>query len=460
MGNTERVGTPGCAKRLGAPAVAAVSVCVVLFGAHAKGASWSAAAGLALVLGLGVLLSIRHGTPTTREEVGRGLVVGAVIAMSIGWIQLDSNTRLRQADAAHQDEGARRDLQLLLSRQNDLAGAPLDHRDLSRFLLSKKNFTRAHLRESVLRGTDLRGASMRRADLAFADLRGADLSPAGPVTFPFPVKLLAAPTRIVDHYLNRPPVRALDATDLRGVVLRWADLRHADLRWVRLDRDPQRRRLDPTTIDLVAADLTNADLRGARLNGATLQGADLTWADLRGTRLGRPRRIYGRPPCEPVWCANRPAAVGHEREIARRRAVSESRRNVEFNGYQVAPVFVGASLIGARLDGASLVRGDFRGASLRLAVLRGADLRRADLRFSDLRGADLRATRFDRGRFKGAAWDRSTQWPNNFSARRRTGRRPGQDPAPVPQGDFYAPTVPSGSSYPRIGRSVTKRSSR
>jgi hypothetical protein len=57
-------------KDLGARALAVVSACVVLFGVHAKSATWPAACGLALILGLGVLLSIPYRTSVAPAEVG------------------------------------------------------------------------------------------------------------------------------------------------------------------------------------------------------------------------------------------------------------------------------------------------------------------------------------------------------------------------------------------------------
>lgn len=467
-------------ERLRAPALAFAAACLVLFGAHEKGASWPAAGVLAVLLGLGVLLVIRDRTPATRAEIGRGLVVGALIALTIGWIQLDNDSRLRQAENRRQDEAVRRDLQLLLSRENDLGGIELEHRDLSRFLLSRKDLGRAHLRQAILQSTDLRGASLRLTDLAFADLRDADLSPAGLTVVVSgliaerPIRPKRKESDDVDSQLRTGPVKVFDVADLRGAVLRWADLRGADLRWARLDRDSEREPNDSGVFSVFAADLRSADLRRARLNGATFEGANLGNADLRGTRLGaRQAAEVGHVRCDqtilpegsgrdPVraGCEATPAPVGHAREVARRRALGRDNRDIDRDLFEIAPIFVDATLVGARLDDADMRRGDFRGADLRRAVLRGADLRRTDLQFADLRGADLRGTKIAHARLQGAAWDRSTRWPTGFSPRRGTATPPGREPETRSDAFGDAVTVPSSVRVSTIRRLVTRHKSR
>ena len=96
---------------------------------------------------------------------------------------------------------------------------------------SKKNGTRANLRNANLQGADLLGADLRGANLRGADLEGADL----------------------------------EGADLRGANLVGADLEGADLE---------------------GADLRGANLQGADLEGANLQGADLEGANLRNADLG------------------------------------------------------------------------------------------------------------------------------------------------------------------------------
>ena len=68
-------------------------------------------------------------------------------------------------------------------------------------------------------------------------------------------------------------------------------------------------------------------------------------------------------------------------------------------------VKTGHSLKGANLASVDLSRAD----------LSEADLRKADLRGTDLKGADLHYAKLGSVNFRGAAYNKSTKFPNGFN---------------------------------------------
>jgi hypothetical protein len=165
--------------------VAVAAACLVLAGARSKGASWPAAAGVAVLLGLGAFLTFHGAQPTTPAELGRGLLVGALVATDLRGSDLQ-NANLAFADM----------------RQADLSpGGPVD---------------RLPLPASVERQLDRE--FQRRSPSRFASSARA-LAHAG--------------------------LQATNVTDLRTASLVWADLRGADLRWARLDGSSRRSLADP-----------------------------------------------------------------------------------------------------------------------------------------------------------------------------------------------------------------------
>jgi hypothetical protein len=119
--------------------------------------------------------------------------------------------------------------EIVVLRNADLSGVPMDNLNLSQISLQEANLSNANLLFA-----DLSGANLLRADLSGADLRGAKLSGA----------------------------------DLRGAKLSGADLTRADLT-----------RADLRKADLSDARVFAADLTGAKLAGATVEKASFTGAE-------------------------------------------------------------------------------------------------------------------------------------------------------------------------------------
>jgi uncharacterized protein YjbI with pentapeptide repeats len=131
----------------------------------------------------------------------------------------------------------------------NLSGADLSGTDLCRVNLSNANLRLAYLRNSNLIEADLKNADLFGADLRGSDLRGADLSG-------------------VD----------LRGTDLRGTDLSGANLTRAYLSGTNLEE------VNLSEANLEETKLKKARLKQANLRGANLSKADLSKADLRGCK--------------------------------------------------------------------------------------------------------------------------------------------------------------------------------
>lgn len=245
--------------------------------ARLAGGSWTAALASAAVAGIALFLASRN--RTTEEnlaDIGRGAVVGMILAFTAAWVDHEAAARSARESREAEARSDRESLALTLSSGRDFVGIDLHGRDLSRFYVGGKNFSNADLRGvrlegAVLRGTTLQGAELRRARLSGADLRDAvvsgrdtDLREAD-LSRAILVGAELGGTKLVDANLA--------GANLEGARLAGADLRGADLRRAILVGADLRLAL------LVGADLRgavlSADLRDARLDGAAL--ADARW---------------------------------------------------------------------------------------------------------------------------------------------------------------------------------------
>jgi uncharacterized protein YjbI with pentapeptide repeats/endonuclease YncB( thermonuclease family) len=229
-------------RRVDARAIAwAAAIAAPLLAAGAArlaGGSWLAAAASALVAGIALYLASRNRTTDEQlADIGRGAVVGMILAFTAAWIDHEAAARSARESREAAARSARESLAFTLSSSGPFRGIDLHGKDLSGFYVSGKDFSNADLRGVRLEGaamqaTRLDGANLERAVLAGADLRDAQMTGR--------------------------------TTNLRG-----AALAHAIL----------------TGANVSSATLVDTDLRGANLEGATLTGADLRGADLRGAIL-------------------------------------------------------------------------------------------------------------------------------------------------------------------------------
>ena len=238
---------------------------------------------------------------SNRATLGAGLLVGAVVALAVGYGQFEIDRTVRsieeQRQTLSQRLAERQNLQLTVSTQRRLSGIDLQGRDLSRFYLRRKDLTTANLaeanlqgadlRESILLGADLRGADLRRAVLVGSDLRAADLSSTQTSHRGTLARLTAAQSAAHDAALTI--ISGIDGdVDEDAIEARVARLRDRRER-IWLPRTV-RRRSNATGAFFVGADLRGADLEGADLRNAdftraTLGRAFVDAADLRGARL-------------------------------------------------------------------------------------------------------------------------------------------------------------------------------
>jgi uncharacterized protein YjbI with pentapeptide repeats/endonuclease YncB( thermonuclease family) len=239
------------AAAVAAPVLAAVA-------ARLAGGSRLAAAAAAAVAVIAVFLASRNRTTDENlADIGRGAIVGMILAFTAAWVDHEAAARSARESREAEARSARESLAFTLSSGGTFNGIDLHGKDLSGFYIGGKNFSNADLRGvrldgAVLRATTLQGANLHRARLAGADLRDANLSGRN--------------TNLRGADLRRA---ILVKTDLGGATLVDADLRRANLDGARL----------------AGADLRGADLRGAVLVGADLRLALLVDADLRGAIL-------------------------------------------------------------------------------------------------------------------------------------------------------------------------------
>ena len=208
--------------------------------------SWDAVAadGAVLALAGGALLWWHASDERKWDEIGRTVMVGALVAILVGLLQY--RVEQRQKD---------RDFHLSLTLQDNLSGADLNHRPLTGVRLRGKNLTDADLHDAVLTHANLIHGTLQAANLNHAKLEHADLRHA--------------------HLDDASLIGAhLHSADLKNAFLTGANLRDADLSGAQLD-----------LTHFGGACLAGADLRDATLAGADLNGAVLTGADVRGAKF-------------------------------------------------------------------------------------------------------------------------------------------------------------------------------
>jgi uncharacterized protein YjbI with pentapeptide repeats len=209
------------------------------------------AAGISAIAAIGWLLWLcSEDRPEAKSRLGTGLLVGVVVATTVGGTQFAINKR--QADADKQQS-----LRLTVGLQRSLQRIDLHGENLRGFYLAGKDLRYAQLCGAGLENANLYRADLRRAGLAHANLRDAFLAKA-----------------------------SLPRADLSGARLQDAWLAQADLRAADLS-DSDLRDVMATGADLRASDLDGADARGATLFGANLQSATFDHTDLRGAQLVR-----------------------------------------------------------------------------------------------------------------------------------------------------------------------------
>jgi uncharacterized protein YjbI with pentapeptide repeats/endonuclease YncB( thermonuclease family) len=207
---------------------------------------WQAlsALGVAGLFVAGCLLWWWAATEKKWDEIGRTIMVSALLAAMVGVLQFLIDQRQKE-----------RDFDLSLTLQDNLSGADLHGKPLSGVRLRGKKLVdadlhSARLKKANLASTLLSGATLDHAILTRADLRRSHLEGAS---------LIGA------H---------LSGVNLKNGHLAGANLRGADLSGAILD-----------IADFNGACLAGANLRNASVAGADFTGAVLTGADVRGARF-------------------------------------------------------------------------------------------------------------------------------------------------------------------------------
>jgi uncharacterized protein YjbI with pentapeptide repeats len=291
--------------------VAVAAACLVLAGARSKGASWPAAAGVAVLLGLGAFLTFHGKQPTTPAELGRGLLVGPWSLTDLRGSDLQNAdlADMRQADLSPAGPVDRLPLPASVERQLD---GEFQRRSPSRFASSARALAHAGLQATNV--TDLRTASLVWADLRGADLRWARLDGSSRRSLADPnveeeVVCTVHPDRSTPSG-SRPGERLLRAGARLDVAQVAPIFVAADLNGARLDG------ADVRGGDFRHADLTRAVLRGADLRRVDMRFADLSGADLRGAKVTRGRFHGARWNRRTRW-PNGFSARAHRRGVAR-----------------------------------------------------------------------------------------------------------------------------------------------
>ncbi|MDX6648270.1 MAG: hypothetical protein QOJ97_221 [Solirubrobacteraceae bacterium] len=221
-------------------AVAVAAVAAGVWAASELGEfRWPIVAGVGVVIALAAigfhLLPLGSNIGETWSRLGTGLVVGVIVAATIGVVQL-SIQRDTQRDMQNEQ------FRLTLSLQRDLEGFDLHGRDLHRIHLVGKN----------LRNADLEHADLTNAILIRSDFGGQD----------------AELERVI-----------LNHTTLFRAKFRWAHMANAEL------ASANGPRADFSHADLGGADLTQANLDLATLNDANLEDATLRTTTFRDAKL-------------------------------------------------------------------------------------------------------------------------------------------------------------------------------
>lgn len=135
-------------------------------------------ASLVLVAGVALLSS---SSSRLLKDLGSAVISGSIVGLAV--LLVETNADNRREEAAQL-----RNLQLMLSLEDDLQGINLEGRDVSRQYLAGKNLTDANLNDLVANRTsfnqstldfaDLIGANLRNSSFVDSRLAGADLSGA------------------------------------------------------------------------------------------------------------------------------------------------------------------------------------------------------------------------------------------------------------------------------------------
>jgi uncharacterized protein YjbI with pentapeptide repeats len=278
----------------------AAFVCAIVMAATSKDPQIAATVGVLVLLGtIGFNWWRAAADPRmARSNLGTGLLVGILVATTIGATQL-SIDRARETAARKAADQLHLRTSLMPRnleysdlhgldmtgirfvgknlRQASFVGATLVDAHFEDAKLQYAEFQGAELRQATLFGANLKNANLAAADLRDADardsvLRGADLRAA-----------LLSKARLTSACLRKALLAGADlrkaklgAANLHGANLDIADLENSDIsvKYVRRSRT-----------DLRGTDLRGADLRGANLRNADLRGANLDIADLRGADL-------------------------------------------------------------------------------------------------------------------------------------------------------------------------------
>jgi uncharacterized protein YjbI with pentapeptide repeats/endonuclease YncB( thermonuclease family) len=254
--------------------LAALAAVVLAAGAaRLAGGTWPAALASAVVAAIAVFLASRNRTTDEQmADIGRGAIVGMILAFTAAWVDHEAAERSKRDQRAATELSERQSLAITLSSGKGFAGIDLHGQDLSGFYVAGKDLSKADLHAvrfegAVLRGTTFKGANMRRArlssaDLSDANLNGSDLTRASLARATMKRAKLGG-ARLVGADLR--------GANLEGAVLTFADLRRAKLQGAILVG------ADLSLALLVEANLRgavfSADLRDARLDGAALAGA-------------------------------------------------------------------------------------------------------------------------------------------------------------------------------------------
>jgi uncharacterized protein YjbI with pentapeptide repeats len=120
--------------------------------------------GLMLAAGVAFLRS-SWDEPSTRGNLGSGIVAGALIGFVVLGLQVLFDSRFSEADQRRADEAQRREFRFSLERSDDLRGYRPPSKDLSGFVLRDKPMQNANLVGADLTDADLTGSRLRLAHL-------------------------------------------------------------------------------------------------------------------------------------------------------------------------------------------------------------------------------------------------------------------------------------------------------
>lgn len=215
--------------------------------AHAGGRIAIAAAVLATLTVIGLGLVLADGIEKALGDIGKGLLVGVLVAAGVGWLQAEIQSSVERT-------AKRQTLLLTLAVQHNLVGVSLRNEDLRGLFLGGKN----------LRGAELEGAQLQDAILTESQLGRANLEEAH-----------AEGAVLLDAHL--------EGTQLSRVHAEGANLEAIHAQGAELFEG-----------SFVDAFLSYAVLRGAGLR-ADFAGAELEWADLTGATAEEARFEGGAP---------------------------------------------------------------------------------------------------------------------------------------------------------------------